>query len=319
MVEIGQLLRQTREAKELSLADVEEQTRIRQRYLSALESGDWDDLPNPIAARGFLRTYANFLGLDAEELVAQSQDADDKNGAAAIPVPPAPSDYTPINMDLYEETTRRSHLLRRVVGFILILIPVLILAFLLFRYGLPYLQGRNGGGENITATVELPPEGQVPGAPVIGPTDTPTPMPQLTVESELPTYTPTPPTTDTPTPTRTPTATPSESIRLKVSVSQTAWIRVVTDGQVQVESLADPGFEQEFVAYKQMEFLTGNAGGVTLTLGEQQLPPLGEVGQVILFIWTLEDGQVVEITPTPTMTPSPTVKTTRTVTPTPGG
>jgi hypothetical protein len=104
-----------------------------------------------------------------------------------------------------------------------------------------------------------------------------------------------------------------------VSVSQTAWIRVVTDGQVQVESLADPGFEQEFVAYKQMEFLTGNAGGVTLTLGEQQLPPLGEVGQVILFIWTLEDGQVVEITPTPTMTPSPTAKTTRTVTPTPGG
>ena len=311
MVEIGQLLRQTREAKELSLADAEEQTRIRQRYLSALESGDWDELPNPVAARGFLRTYATFLGLDADELVAQSQDLE-TNGAAAAPIASASSEYTPINLDLYEETTRRSHILRRILGFILVLIPILILAFLLFRYGLPYMQGRMSGGGSITATIELPPEGQAPGAPVIGPTDTPTltptPMPMLTVESELPTYTPTPPTTDTPTPTRTPTATPSQSIRLKVIVDQTAWIRVVADGNVQVESLVDPGYEQDFIAYKQMEFLTGNAGGVTLVLGDQQLPPLGEVGQVILFIWTLEDGQVVEITPTPT--PSPTVTST---------
>ena len=320
MVEIGQLLRQTREAKELSLADVEEQTRIRQRYLSALESGDWDELPNPVAARGFLRTYATFLGLDADELVAQSQDFE-MNGAPVIaPQPAAASDYTPINMDLYEETTRRSHLTRRIIGFILILIPILILAFLLFRYGLPYVQGRMDGGENVTATVELPPEGQAPGAPVIGATDTPTPMPQLTVVGELPTFTPTPPTTDTPTPTQTPTATPSESIRLKLIADQTAWIRVVTDGTVQVESLVDPGYEQEFIAYKQMEFLTGNAGGVTAILGDQQLPPLGEVGQVILFIWTLKDGQVVEITPTPTPTPTitPTPKPGQTLTKTPG-
>ena len=71
MMDLGQLLRQKREAQELSLADVEEQTRIRQRYLSALESDDWDDLPNEVVARGFLRTYASFLGLDPDELLAQ--------------------------------------------------------------------------------------------------------------------------------------------------------------------------------------------------------------------------------------------------------
>jgi transcriptional regulator with XRE-family HTH domain len=192
MVEIGQLLRQTREAKELSLADAEEQTRIRQRYLSALESGDWDDLPNPVAARGFLRTYATFLGLDAEELVDQSQELSEADAPAMPAAAAPPSDYKPINLDLYDDVTRRSHLLRRILGFVIILIPVIILAWLLMQYGLPYLQGRSQGGEGITVTVTLPPEGQAPGdAPVIGPTDTPT-GPVVTIEGTLPTFTPTP-------------------------------------------------------------------------------------------------------------------------------
>ena len=322
MVEIGQLLRQTREAKELSLADVEEQTRIRQRYLSALESGDWDDLPNPVAARGFLRTYAAFLGLDDKELIDRSQEMSE----TGAPVPTAetqPSDYKPINLDLYDDVTRRSHLLRRVLGFILILIPVIILAWLLMQYGLPYLQGRAQGGESITATVELPPEGQAPGAaPVIAPTATPT-GPVVTIEGALPTFTPTPDATDTPTITPSPTltATPAEAIRLRVAVTQTAWIRVVTDGEVQIESLADPGYDQEFTAYQQLDFLTGNAGGVELTLDGKPLPPLGGVGEIAIFVWTLEDGQVIEITPTPSPTASPTPQQTGTpqATATPGG
>ncbi len=322
MVEIGQLLRQTREAKELSLADVEEQTRIRQRYLSALESGDWDDLPNPVAARGFLRTYAAFLGLDDEELIDRSQEMSE----TGAPIPAAetqPSDYKPINLDLYDDVTRRSHLLRRVLGFILILIPVIILAWLLMQYGLPYLQGRAQGGESITATVELPPEGQAPGAaPVIAPTATPT-GPVVTIEGALPTFTPTPDATDTPTITPSPTltATPAEAIRLRVVVTQTAWIRVVTDGEVQIESLADPGYDQEFTAYQQLNFLTGNAGGVELTLDGKPLPPLGGVGEIAIFVWTLEDGQVIEITPTPSPTASPTPQQTGTpqATATPGG
>ncbi len=328
MVEIGQLLRQTREAKELSLADVEAQTRIRQRYLSALESGDWDEMPNPVAARGFLRTYATFLGLDADELVAQSEIGDDTVSAGAAAQPP--SDYRPIDLDLYDETTRRSHRLRQLLGILLLLIPVIILAYLLYQFGLPYLQNRIERDGMITATVELPPEGQAPTTPVIAVnTDTPTPMPVLTLESKLPTFTPTPDATDTPTITPSPTltATPAESIRLRVVVTNTAWIRVITDGQVQVESMVEPGFDQEFVAHQQMEFLTGNAGGVKLSLDGEPLPRLGEIGEVTLFIWNLEDGQVIEITPTPTLTPTatkrasvtPTTTTTVTATSTPGG
>ena len=68
MSELGRLLYEARTAKQLSLADIEAVTRIRQRYLEALENGDYASLPRGTVARGFVRTYAAYLGLDVEGL-----------------------------------------------------------------------------------------------------------------------------------------------------------------------------------------------------------------------------------------------------------
>jgi cytoskeletal protein RodZ len=65
------LLQQTREQHALSLEEVEEQTRIRVKFLRALESGDVSILPSVAHAKGFLRNYAQFLRLDANAIVAQ--------------------------------------------------------------------------------------------------------------------------------------------------------------------------------------------------------------------------------------------------------
>jgi transcriptional regulator with XRE-family HTH domain len=66
---IGAALREERERQGLSIEDLEDRTKIRRRYLRALENEDWDILPGPTYVRGFMRTYAEALGLDAEELV----------------------------------------------------------------------------------------------------------------------------------------------------------------------------------------------------------------------------------------------------------
>jgi len=71
MIGIGNVLRQAREAKNLSLADVEKEIKIRSRYLEALENEEFDVLPGNVYMLGFLRSYASFLGLDANELVGQ--------------------------------------------------------------------------------------------------------------------------------------------------------------------------------------------------------------------------------------------------------
>ena len=66
---LGTVLRTAREARFIDLARVERDTKIRVRYLSALERGDYRDLPEPIYTRGFLRNYGLYLGLDPEYLI----------------------------------------------------------------------------------------------------------------------------------------------------------------------------------------------------------------------------------------------------------
>jgi hypothetical protein len=66
---IGEVLKRARSREHLDIRDVEEQTKIRIKYLRAMEQDDWDVLPSHAYAKGFLRTYASILGLDADALV----------------------------------------------------------------------------------------------------------------------------------------------------------------------------------------------------------------------------------------------------------
>lgn len=70
MGEIGSWLVRAREARGLTLEDAERDTRISRRYLQALESEQFDVIPAPVYARGFLRSYSQYLGLDPQELLA---------------------------------------------------------------------------------------------------------------------------------------------------------------------------------------------------------------------------------------------------------
>lgn len=66
---IGQQLRQAREAQKLTLEQIAGATRMRERYLRALEEDDYDVLPSQAQARGFLRAYASYLKLDPDSLL----------------------------------------------------------------------------------------------------------------------------------------------------------------------------------------------------------------------------------------------------------
>ncbi|HEX5039505.1 MAG TPA: RodZ domain-containing protein [Candidatus Limnocylindria bacterium] len=66
---LGEVLRAAREAKGVDLTRVERETKIRERYLSALEAGDYRDLPGSVYTKGFLRNYGTYLGLDPEYLI----------------------------------------------------------------------------------------------------------------------------------------------------------------------------------------------------------------------------------------------------------
>jgi cytoskeletal protein RodZ len=68
---IGETLRKARTERGLDLSEVERATKIRAKFLEAMEADRWADLPAPVYARGFLDIYARHLGLDQRELLDQ--------------------------------------------------------------------------------------------------------------------------------------------------------------------------------------------------------------------------------------------------------
>lgn len=109
--ELGIVLRDRREALGASLAEVETATRIRQKYLAALESDEWHLLPGEVVGRGFLRNYATYLGLDPTELVERRRTVADPSLASSLtgtsagsPLPPERDvDYRPKDVALKDE------------------------------------------------------------------------------------------------------------------------------------------------------------------------------------------------------------------------
>ncbi|HVM57256.1 MAG TPA: RodZ domain-containing protein [Gaiellaceae bacterium] len=91
MFEIGASLREARLRRGLSPGDVQQAIRIRERYLAAIEEERWEMLPGEAYAKGFLRTYAEYLGLDGDLYLDEwnSRFAQHEEAPAVEPVPAA--------------------------------------------------------------------------------------------------------------------------------------------------------------------------------------------------------------------------------------
>lgn len=96
---IGPTLREARNRRKIDLSEVEAAIKIRVRYLQAIENEEWDALPGGAYTRGFIRTYAFYLGLDGERL------ADDFSRSNA----PAEGDRVPKRVEPVQSGARGSH------------------------------------------------------------------------------------------------------------------------------------------------------------------------------------------------------------------
>jgi cytoskeleton protein RodZ len=94
MKELGRLLREKREALGLNLDELQTLTKIRKRYLEAVEEGNWSILPGDVYARGFVRSYAESVGLDGKVLLDKylnqgSQDISAEDLSVSESTPPS--------------------------------------------------------------------------------------------------------------------------------------------------------------------------------------------------------------------------------------
>lgn len=114
MTTIGQKLKEAREDQRLSIDKVFEATRIRMQYLQALEEDDLSIMPSAVQARGYLRNYAEFLGLDVDKLLDELRAANaqkpspDVIGPADVPVidvTQSPEPTPPVDVVSVDDTT----------------------------------------------------------------------------------------------------------------------------------------------------------------------------------------------------------------------
>src|SRR5215218_3280388 len=98
MAEIGDQLRETRMRRRIDITEVEAATKIRAKYLRALENEEWDLLPGPTFVKTFLRTYADYLGLDSRALVEEYRQRYER---------PTTMDLTPLGPGLGGRRDRR--------------------------------------------------------------------------------------------------------------------------------------------------------------------------------------------------------------------
>jgi cytoskeletal protein RodZ len=85
---LGEILRQARLEKGKSLEEIAEETKIRVRYLQAIEEGRFDLLPGHFYTRGFIKSYAEAVGLDPDELLASYLPPESKSDGDTAPLPP---------------------------------------------------------------------------------------------------------------------------------------------------------------------------------------------------------------------------------------
>lgn len=111
MGELGSLLTRAREARGLTLEDAERDTRISRRYLHALETEQFEVIPAPVYARGFLRSYSQYLGLDPQEMLMlfpREDDPEYQRAAEATSPTPRPSRERPVSPVSASRPTWRS-------------------------------------------------------------------------------------------------------------------------------------------------------------------------------------------------------------------
>jgi cytoskeleton protein RodZ len=292
MEKVANVLRQTREHQHMSLEEAAQRTRIPLSYLALLEGatpegkGRTRPLPDPLYLVPHLRKYALFLGLDPGFMTAQFtavlQDAQEKSVKIAAPSA-AP--------DLLPPSPQRS----RAISLSIVLASVLVTLAVIGQYTEQNTPTPAGGDPrlsfpaNVASAPQPSPQAapvpeesrrdpfaassagstQNPGTLATGANSPPGNIPSASQQSD-------------------PSAVPTLAQRpfgsfhvLRAQATEATWIRIHMDGQSPKEMILRPGQSAEWTSNSPFQLTLGNAGGVTLNLDGQELPPLGKSGQVI--------------------------------------
>jgi len=265
--QIGPILEKKRREKGLSLKEVEQATKIRTRYLEGLEREDPTSLPDPVYARGFLKTYANFLGLNGEQLSREFRDHRAPRRERQL------NSYEVLQRGEFDEPlinpggvddAERSGISGATI--LTIVLAVLVLAMVIGA--LYYVGSRSTVNTSDSTPEEEPVVDQEAGD---GSSRDDSSKEEPVAGSETKTGADADSSGDSP-----------EAVQVTVRVvGAPTGLTVLTDGRVATDQYAQPGFSQTFEARRAVSISTANAGAVEVEVDGQNIGRLGRFGQAL--------------------------------------
>lgn len=238
---IGEILKNARIEKGYSFEYLEEATKIRAKYLEALEKENFGVLPGHVYAKAFLRTYAKFLELDTEQIMSEFGQMNHEAPAPEIET----EDHDPVPTATGSKKWRYAAASFAIIA---------LLAFnALYNIGDKPEDNR----PEPPNTAQQPPTNNVPNPPdPANPTDnTPPEAPQPPQQVE------------------------GVRVVLKVTDGQ-SWMQIVADGQTVFSGTVNPGETKDFQADEKIYMHVGNAGAVEVNVNGKDLGRLGQPGKV---------------------------------------
>lgn len=290
MATLGEILRDARETRDISLPQAERDTKIRQKYISALEDDNLALLPGPTYARGFLRNYASYLGIDPQEALnlfdGQSQPTRDKikvargepvtrrksvDGAEKINIQPLSPE--PIDARVRYGTSY--------IALSLLALPLLIAFYFVYSA----YAGRDQHPPIPTviprpATVTPLPSMTVPlGGPSTGAFSTPTlfsasiPPGGISAQQTITSGLAAQPTS---------TTKPANNVVVKVTTTRDAWMQVLVDGVQQFSGTLPKGTNKQWTGSNTVRIRTGRADSVSVNINGADKGFMGDINNLIV-------------------------------------
>jgi cytoskeleton protein RodZ len=279
--EIGTYLRQVRQEQSKSLEEIATKTCIRLPLLRALELGQEQGLPEPVFVQGFIRRYADLLGLDGVGIARTfpvhspliGNDLRDKRVASAVA-------YAAPVMETLEESkyslqssrafsdpsnsfwrSKSAYALYAALG----LVALGGIAYALFNPN----QSQSLPAVTSTSPIALPPSPALLSSPpsVSPPSEKP---PSETVSQDIPAIA-----NSSPLP-----LDPNAPVKVAMQLTGKSWVQVMVDGEVQFEGVLTEGTQRNWSAKKTITVVAGNAGAVSVLANGGTATPMGNIGDV---------------------------------------
>lgn len=334
MTSIGDSLRRERQKRNLELSKIAGELKISVRFLEAMEQDDFGKLPGGVFTKSFVRQYAGYLGLDADELAAEVGHAvePEPDNAQLIgkPKPDVPGIDLEASDDNWQSVReRRMSLPSWLKSGVLLVVLMSLCSGVYWWWG--QRPHRAVLAHEATPAPKLIPAASVPAAqpapappvsqPAVNPPGAAAEVPtQATAERStqapavaeaslgLPgTATPAapapngaaPPTT-TPAPAVSnvpvPPPNPNATVHVSITADEAVWVRADVNGKYQFAGTLQPHESRTIDADGQVVLRLGNAGGATLSLNGKPVGPVGPKGQIRIVQFTSGGFQIVPVT-----------------------